>query len=136
MFLQVDIRCATWGAHAETAIKSHERERLEKLVRYMARPAISDERVIIEGPQSIRVRLKSRWADGSESLLFTPIEFLERLVALILNKMPMLPFQFYQWQLPRTKNKNRTKENASRGHSFSNAHSKSMFSSVTNAADA
>jgi hypothetical protein len=33
--------------HAETAIKAHERERLEKLVRYMARPAISDERVII-----------------------------------------------------------------------------------------
>ncbi|MBM3383476.1 MAG: hypothetical protein FJY29_13725 [Betaproteobacteria bacterium] len=41
------------------------------------------ERVIIEGPQSIRVKLKSRWADGTESLLFTPSEFLERLVALI-----------------------------------------------------
>jgi hypothetical protein len=78
--------CVTAGGysvHAETAIKSHERERLEKLVRYMARPAISDERVIIEGPQSIRVKLKSRWADGTESLLFTPSEFLERLVALI-----------------------------------------------------
>lgn len=50
----------------------------------MARPAISDERLIIEGPQSIRVKLKSRWADGTESLLFTPSEFLEQLVALIL----------------------------------------------------
>ena len=49
----------------------------------MARPAISDERVIIEGPQSSRVKLKSRWSDGTESLLFTPSEFLERLVALI-----------------------------------------------------
>ena len=49
----------------------------------MARPAISDERVIIEGPQSIRVKLKSRWADGTGSLLFTPSEFLERLVTLI-----------------------------------------------------
>jgi hypothetical protein len=49
----------------------------------MARPAISDERVIIEGPQSIRVKLKSKWRDGTESLLFTPSEFLERLVALI-----------------------------------------------------
>ncbi|MEY3901218.1 MAG: hypothetical protein RL189_524, partial [Pseudomonadota bacterium] len=39
-----------YSVHAETAIKAHERERLEKLVRYMARPAISDERVIIEGP--------------------------------------------------------------------------------------
>ena len=52
VFLQVDIRCPTRGSHAETAIKSHERERLEKLVRYMARPAISDERLIIEGPQA------------------------------------------------------------------------------------
>jgi Mg2+/Co2+ transporter CorB len=45
--------------HAETAIKAHERERLEKLARYMARPAISDERVIIEGHESIRIKLKS-----------------------------------------------------------------------------
>ena len=49
----------------------------------MARPAISDERVIIEGPESIRIKLKSAWADGTHSLLFTPSEFLERLVALI-----------------------------------------------------
>ncbi|NBO38582.1 hypothetical protein EBU99_08365 [bacterium] len=49
----------------------------------VARPAISDERVIIEGPASIRIKLKSAWADGTHSLLFTPSEFLERLVALI-----------------------------------------------------
>ena len=55
----------------------------------MARPAISDERVIIEGAQCIRVELKSNWSDGTESLLFTPSEFLERLVALI------TPHKFY-----------------------------------------
>ncbi|MGA1130001.1 MAG: transposase [Chthoniobacterales bacterium] len=49
----------------------------------MAQPSISDERVIIEGPESIRIKLKSAWADGTHSLLFTPSEFLERLVALI-----------------------------------------------------
>jgi len=49
----------------------------------MALPAISDERVIIEGPASIRIKLKSAWADGTHSLLFTPSEFLERLAALI-----------------------------------------------------
>ena len=31
----------------------------------------------------IRIKLKSAWADGTHSLLFTPSEFLERLVALI-----------------------------------------------------
>jgi hypothetical protein len=49
----------------------------------MARPAISDERVIIEGPESISIKLKSAWTDGTHSLLFTHSEFLERLVALI-----------------------------------------------------
>jgi hypothetical protein len=49
----------------------------------MARPASSDERVIIEGAQCIRVELKSNWSDETESLLFTRSEFLERLVALI-----------------------------------------------------
>jgi hypothetical protein len=70
-------------------------QRLEKLVRYIACPVISDERVIIERPQSIRVRLKSRWADGTESLLFTPSEFLERLVAPIPNKTPMRTIQVH-----------------------------------------
>jgi hypothetical protein len=34
----------------------------------MARPAIPDERDIIEGLKSIRVKLKSRWTDGTEDV--------------------------------------------------------------------
>jgi hypothetical protein len=69
--------------HAATAIKSHERDRLERLVRYMARPAISDERVSVVDENTIRLRLKTAWRDGTESLLFTPSEFIEKLIALV-----------------------------------------------------
>ena len=78
--------CVTAGGysvHAATAIKSHERERLERLVRYMARPAISEERVTAVDDNTIRLRLKSPWKDGTESLLFTPSEFIEKLIALV-----------------------------------------------------
>jgi hypothetical protein len=135
----------------------------------MARPAISDERVIIEGPESIRVKLKNAWADGTHSLLYTPSKFLEHIVALIPapkstprvtteflqaarrigdiyqtsqlrsltpNMGPMGRIQVYDLQVPRIKNRDRAKENASPGLSFSNALSKSMSSSLTNAVDA
>ena len=69
--------------HAATAIKSYERDRLQRLVRYMARPAISDERVTAVDDNTIRLRLKSPWRDGTESLLFTPSEFIEKLIALV-----------------------------------------------------
>ena len=38
------INVGGYSVHAATAIKAQERDRLEKLVRYMARPAIADER--------------------------------------------------------------------------------------------
>ncbi len=78
--------CVTAGGysvHAATSINAHERDRLERLVRYMARPAISDERVTISDDNNIRLRLKTAWKDGTESLLFTPSEFIEKLIALV-----------------------------------------------------
>jgi hypothetical protein len=77
------ITAGGYSVHAATAIKSHERDRLERLVRYMARPAISEERVTLAGENTIRLRLKTAWRDGTESLLFTPSEFIEKLIALV-----------------------------------------------------
>mgnify|MGYP003341026394 CR=1 FL=1 len=119
--------------HAEAAIKAHERERLEKLVRYMARPAISDERVIIEGPESIRVKLKSAWADGTHSLFFTPSEFLEGLVALI--PAPKFHTTRYNGVLA-SRSPHRRYLPDKPTPLIDSEHSKSMFSSVTNAVDA
>ncbi|MEI7591187.1 MAG: transposase, partial [Deltaproteobacteria bacterium] len=72
-----------YSIHAATAIKAHERDRLEKLVRYMARPAIADERLSLTADNSIKLRLKNPWRDGTESILFSPSEFIEKLIALV-----------------------------------------------------
>ncbi len=52
-------------SHAATAVKSNERERLEKLVRYMARPAIAEERISVLSNGDIKLKLKTPWRDGS-----------------------------------------------------------------------
>ena len=52
------------------------------------------------------------------------------------NMGPMGRIRIHQWKVPQIKNKNRAIENAFRGHSFSNALSKSTCSSVINAVDA
>jgi hypothetical protein len=72
-----------YSVHAARAIKAHERDRLEELVRYMARPAIADDRIEVLSDDSIRLKLKTPWRDGTEYLVFTPTEFIEKLVALI-----------------------------------------------------
>lgn len=72
-----------YSVHAATAVKLYERDRLERLVRYMARPAIADERLSVLPNGDIKLKLKTPWRDGTESILFTPSEFIERLIALI-----------------------------------------------------
>jgi hypothetical protein len=57
-----------YSVHAATAVKADERERLEKLVRYMARPAIADERICLVSQTELRLRLKTPWKDGTHSL--------------------------------------------------------------------
>ena len=59
------------------------RERLETLVRYMARPALADERISIISEKEIQLRLKTPWKDGTHSLVLSPSELIEKLVALV-----------------------------------------------------
>jgi hypothetical protein len=49
----------------------------------MARPAIADERLSLTADNSIKLRLKNQWRDGTESILFSPSEFIEKLIALV-----------------------------------------------------
>jgi hypothetical protein len=72
-----------YSVHAATAVKAHERERLEKLVRYMARPAIADDRIQLVSQSELRLRLKTPWKDGTHSLQLSPTELIEKLVALV-----------------------------------------------------
>ena len=79
-------RCASvngFSLHANTAINTLQRERLSQLIEYIARGPLSNERLKIREDGKVVLQLKSKWADGTSHLLFTPGEFIEKLAALI-----------------------------------------------------
>ena len=69
--------------HANVWVPATNRARLEELCRYLLRPPVAQARLRLTGDGRIRLRLKTPWADGTRHLLFEPLEFLEKLAALI-----------------------------------------------------
>jgi hypothetical protein len=79
-------RCFTvngFSLHANTSTNTHQRDRLSKLIEYMARGPLSNERLEITDTGQVKLKLKTRWVDGTSHLLFTPGEFIEKLAALV-----------------------------------------------------
>jgi len=79
-------RCASLGGfslHANTAVSAGEKDRLEKLCRYVTRPPIAEMRLHETREGGIIYRFKKEWSDGTQAVHFTPQEFIEKLVALI-----------------------------------------------------
>jgi hypothetical protein len=72
-----------FSLHAGVATKAHERDRLEKICRYIARPAVSEERLSTDDYGNVIYRFKKTWDDGTTALKLTPMELMERLVALV-----------------------------------------------------
>ena len=60
-----------------------ERGRLERLCRYITRPALSDERVQLNAAGQVELQLKTPWRDGTTHLVMSPLEFMQRLAALV-----------------------------------------------------
>lgn len=61
----------------------HYEWRSEKLCRYLLRPPLAQDRVERLPDGRIALALQRPWADGTTHLVFTPREFLERLVPLV-----------------------------------------------------
>jgi hypothetical protein len=79
-------RCASLGGfslHANTAVAAEDKERLEKLCRYVARPPIAEMRLQEARGGGIVYRFKKEWSDGTQAVCFTPQELIEKLIALI-----------------------------------------------------
>ncbi len=56
---------------------------LEQLCRYLFRPPLAQDRVRLRAAGRVLVELKKVWRDGTSHFLFEPVEFLEKLAALI-----------------------------------------------------
>ena len=70
-------------AAAAVRVEAHERKRLEQLCRYITRPALADERVQLNAAGQVELKLKTPWRDGTTHLVMSPLEFLQRLAALV-----------------------------------------------------
>jgi len=68
---------------AEVCAKEHERDRLERLCRYVLRPPLALDRLKILGPDLVAIALKRPWADGSTHVSMSVRTFLTRLAALV-----------------------------------------------------
>jgi hypothetical protein len=69
--------------HAGVAAKTHQRRKLEQLCRYIARPAVSTERLALTSQSNVRYTLKSPYRDGTTHIILEPPDFIARLAALV-----------------------------------------------------
>ena len=78
-------RCQVSGfsLHAGVAAKAHQRRKLERLCRYISRPAVSEKRLSLTPNGNIRYRLKTPYRDGTTHVILEPLDFIARLAALV-----------------------------------------------------
>ena len=72
-----------FSLHAGVYCAPQERKKLEKLCRYVTRPAVAEERLKLQPNGDIVLRLKTKYSDGTSHLLFSGLEFIEKLAALV-----------------------------------------------------
>ncbi len=63
--------------------KSHQRDKVERLCRYIARPAVSTHRMELLPDGKISYELKTPYKNGTSHVVFEPLDFISRLAALV-----------------------------------------------------
>ena len=74
---------AGFSLHAGVATKANDRAKLERLCRYITRPPISTKRLSLTRNGQLRYELKTPWRNGTTHVIFEPLDFISRLVALV-----------------------------------------------------
>ena len=74
---------AGFSLHAGVATKANERSKLERLCRYITRPAVSTKRLSMTRNGRVRYELKTPWRNGTTHVIFEPLDFISRLVSLV-----------------------------------------------------
>ena len=66
---------------AGTCYRARDRDSLERLCRYIARPAVSNERLSVNDRGQVVYRLKPPFGDGTTHVVLDPIDSIARLAA-------------------------------------------------------
>lgn len=72
-----------FSLHAGIGIEAGQRGKLERLCRYVSRPAVSEDRLALTERGEVHVQLKTAYRDGTTHILLEPLDFLARLAALV-----------------------------------------------------
>ena len=66
-------KVAGFSLHAGVAAKIQQRDKLERLCRYIARPAVSNQRLSLTHTGRLRYQLKTPYSDGTTHVIFRPV---------------------------------------------------------------
>lgn len=91
-----------FSLHAAVRFEAHDRKRLEQLRRYIARLALSDERVQLNAAGQVELKLKTAWRDGTTHLVMRPLVFMQRLAARV-PRLRLHLIRFHGVQAPNVK---------------------------------
>jgi len=72
-----------FSLHAATRINAENKEGLERLCRYVARPPLAAGSLTQLSEEVLSFKLKTPWSDGTTSILLSPLELIEKLSALV-----------------------------------------------------
>jgi hypothetical protein len=81
-----------FNLHAGVRVAADDRDGLERLCRYMARPAVAAERVSVMPDGNVAYRVKSPRSAGATHRVMTPMEFMARLCALVPPRTPLVRY--------------------------------------------
>ena len=72
-----------FSLHAATRVEAEDRQHLERLCRYVARPPLAAGRLKRIDDERLTFALKTPWDDGTTHLILSPMELLEKLASLV-----------------------------------------------------
>ena len=71
-----------FSLHAGVAARADQRKKLERLCRYIARPAIAEQRLSFTPTGKVRYELKTPFRNGTTHMIFESLDFMVRLAVL------------------------------------------------------
>ena len=72
-----------FSLHAGVSREGHQKDKRERLCRYIARPAVAGPRLSLSSTGKVLYTLKTPYRDGTTQVAFEPVDFIARLAALV-----------------------------------------------------
>jgi hypothetical protein len=76
-------KAAGFSLHAVVATLAHQKNKLERVARYITRPPVAIERLSLTSQGHIKYSLKTLYRDGTTHVIFEPLDFIARLASLV-----------------------------------------------------